>query len=361
MTKRISDLLLKKLAINKLDALLISSPCNISYLTSYSGFSTIEREAFLLITNGKQYILTDGRYTEEIKKIVSSFSLLEISSKFSLTDWLQKISKEQHLSAIGIEEDNLTVFEYKKISKCFKSIKHCSISELRIIKETTEIEHIQNACKIGDWAFVYILTKIKEGITEKELAFELEYYIKKQGAELSFPSIVAFGENSSVPHHQTSNTKLKKNEFVLLDFGVKIQNYCSDMTRTIVFGKPSTEQKKIHQTVLDAQQKAIDLLNSKSKPILASDIDKGARDYIIFHGYPAIPHSLGHGIGLEVHEAPRLSPKSKDILKNGMVFSIEPGIYTPNFGGVRIEDLVVLENNKVRLLTKSSKELIHLN
>ncbi|MDP2585725.1 MAG: M24 family metallopeptidase, partial [Candidatus Levybacteria bacterium] len=178
---------------------------------------------------------------------------------------------------------------------------------------------------------------------------------------------VGFGKNSAVPHHQATNNKLTNNEIVLLDFGVKLDNYCSDMTRTVFFGKASAEFKKMYETVLKAQSKAIEFLNTKylihntsKQKIIASDIDNIARKHIISSGYKTIPHSLGHGIGLEVHEKPSLSPKSKDILKKGMVFSIEPGIYIPNFGGVRIEDLVVLEKGKLRLLTHSPKNFIEL-
>jgi Xaa-Pro aminopeptidase len=225
------------------------------------------------------------------------------------------------------------------------------------------------------------LKKIKKGITEKELAYELEYLIKQKGADISFPPIVAFGANSSIPHHQTSDKRLKANSIVLLDFGAKLGSYCSDMTRTIFFGKANNKFKKMYKTVLDAQKKAIEKLSHlgggrlarrslgeagmdssevNSRGIKASVIDKIARDYIIKQGFPTIPHSLGHGIGIEVHEPPRLSPTSKVGLKPGMVFSIEPGIYMPGFGGIRIEDLVVLENKDPRLLTHSPKELIEI-
>jgi len=189
-----------------------------------------------------------------------------------------------------------------------------------------------------------------------------------KGAVVSFPPIVAFGKNSSIPHHQTGDSILgpesssgREGQIILLDFGVKYDDYCSDMTRTVFFGKPSKEQQKIYETVLSAQQKAVDYINKtlkSGKKIWASKVDIAARDYIISKGFPTIPHSLGHGIGLEVHEHPSLSPKSKEDLKSGMVFSIEPGIYIPNLGGVRIEDLFVLENQQLRALTGSSKALI---
>jgi len=200
------------------------------------------------------------------------------------------------------------------------------------------------------------------------LAYELEFFIRRHGADISFPPIVAYGADSAIPHHVPTNNKLTNNQIVLLDFGVKLNNYCSDMTRTVFFGSASAEHKRIYQTVLEAQKRAIDAFANKVPPLrrwnlaknLAKNIDKVARDYIISKNYKTIPHSLGHGIGLEVHEAPRLSPSSRDILKPGMVFTIEPGIYIPGFGGVRIEDVVALEKSGPRILTYSPKHIIEL-
>ena len=350
----------------KLNALLVTNVSNITYLTGYANFSKDEREAYLLITKNKQYVITDGRYAEAVLIHIPRFELIERTIKNSLKNIFKNLAKKHKIKKIGIEENNVTVNEHAFLKKYFESLKNFSLSNLRSIKEHGEIDAIEKACQLGDKAFEYILKKIKKGVTEKEIAFEIELFIKKLGAELSFPSIVAFGKNSSVPHHQTSDQRLTTNDqIVLLDFGVKLNNYCSDMTRTVFFGKPTSEQRKIYQTVLTAQQKAIEHLGrwrsndfgSSEVLLKAKDIDKTAHDYIIAKDYPTIPHNLGHGTGLEIHEAPRLSPKSKDILKPGMVFSIEPGIYIPGFGGVRIEDLVVLEPTGPRLLTKSPRDL----
>lgn len=367
-----------KLKEQNLDGLLISSVSNITYLTGYSNFSEIEREAFVIITKNESFIITDARYSEAVRKEVAHFKLIELSVKKPLAALFKDVIKNNHIKKLGFEEENLTVSEFKKFSftpeRC-KATKNI-VENLRTIKTLDEIGKIEKACKIGDKAFDHVLKKIKVGLTEKQLAFELELFIKKQGFELSFPSIVAFGPNSSIPHHQTSNAKLKKNSIVLLDFGVRFNNYCSDMSRTVFFGKASKEQKHMYEAVLKAQKKAFNCLNSlfiihnsKTKTVKARNIDKAARDYIVSQGYPTIPHSLGHGIGIEVHESPRLSPISKDELKPGMVFSIEPGIYIPGFGGIRIEDLVVLTQNgprfarearRARFLTRSPKHLIEL-
>lgn len=351
----------------KLDAILVSSIANITYLTGFSNFSRHEREAFLVITATKQYVITDARYSEAVQREIPDFELLEISSQKLLKAVFEDLSKEKHIKKFGIEENNITVTEQKLISKYFNTVANSSILKLRMIKNDSEIHAIQKACKLGDKTFDYILGKIKEGISEKELEFKIEFFMKKNHAEISFPPIVAFGANSSVPHHATSDQTLATNDIILLDFGVKLNNYCSDMTRTIFFGNPPDQFKKMYQTVLDAQQKAIELLTSHFSPFTSgektlkgSEVNNVARNHIIQHNYPSIPHSLGHGIGLEVHESPRLSPTSKDTLKREMVFSVEPGIYIPGFGGVRIEDLVALTDDHVKILTHSNKKLIAL-
>lgn len=366
------------------DAILFSSIPNIIYLTNYSGFSKEEREVYLFVTKNQQYILTDGRYTQAAKTLISDFKLIEISPKNSAEKILKKLKDKHKIKKLGIEENDLKVNEYKNLKKHHKNTCHYGdICTLRSVKDKDEISKIENACKIADKTFAYILKKIKTGVSEKEIAQEIEFFIKRQGADISFSPIVAYGINSALPHHQPGNKRLTINDkIVLLDFGAKLDNYCSDMTRTVFFGKPTNEQKNMYQTVFEAQRKAIEYIanhhndthhreNKKTaRNLKAKDVDKIARDYIISKGYPAIPHSLGHGVGLEIHESPRLSSSSKDILKEGMVFSIEPGIYLPaeasakvgisNFGGIRIEDLVVLEKSGPRLLTYSKKGLIEL-
>ena len=249
----------------------------------------------------------------------------------------------------------MTVSEYKKIKKHFSKTKHFKIN--RSIKTKDEVQKIKKACQIGGLAFGYILTKLKAGITEEEIANQLEDFINTKGAKFSFPPIIAFGKNSAIPHHQTSDKRLTINDkLILLDFGVKFENYCSDMTRTVFFGEATNKQKKMYEVVLRSQQKAVGFINShikSGKEIKAAQADKIARDYIISCGFPDIPHSLGHGIGLEVHEHPYLSLNSKEILKEGMVFSIEPGIYIPDFEGVRIEDLFLIEKNGLKQITNS--------
>lgn len=226
------------------------------------------------------------------------------------------------------------------------------------IKTSQEILKIKKACELGDKIYSQILKKIRIGVTEKEIKLEIIRLIWKSGARISFRPIVAFGKNAYEPHHVAKNTKLKKNHgFLKIDLGTKLNGYCSDMTRTVFIGSTSKRQKKIYRTVLEAQRKAMDFVKVGRK---AFDADKIARDYIIKSGFPQYPHTLGHGIGKRVHEGFRLGPKSKTIFKNGMVFTIEPGIYIKGYGGVRIEDVFYLNKGKLIQLTKSPKNLIEL-
>lgn len=369
MDSRLKDLR-KILKEETLDAVFISSLPNITYLTGYSGFSSQDRDAFLLITQKEQYIFTHGIYKEDVKQKVKNFTLIEMRRENPINTAIKNLVDEHNIKKLGFESFDLKVAEYDRLTKQLpkKLLKPVDlIEELRIYKSTDEIAALKKACKLGDKAFTYILTQLKNGITESELAARLEFYIKSQGADISFETIVAFEENAAHPHHVPTTKKLTNNSFVLFDFGVLYENYCSDMTRTVSFGKASEEKKRIYETVYNAQKKAIEFLNSQlsslssgNKKLKTSNIDKAAREYIISCGYPSIPHSLGHGIGLEVHEGPRLTPVSDEILEEGMVFSIEPGIYLHGNTGVRIEDLFAIENNSLIQLTTSPSNLLEL-
>lgn len=346
---------LKKI-LDSFDAILISTPSNITYLTGYSGFSEIERECFLIITNKIKILITDKRYSEAIKKQTGSFMIRDEGVYNFLKNEVKDLFKKININTLGIEETDLKVSEFKLLKKA-ANIKPVDLSKLRIIKEDHEIKNIKLACKIADQTFSEIIKKIKLGITEKEISNLIESFIKEKNADISFKPIVAFGKNSSVPHHQTGYSRLRNNQIILLDFGVKKNNYCSDMSRTIYFGKAPENFIKIHNTVLTAQKRAINKIIIGTK---ASEIDNSARKFILDAGFANIIHSVGHGIGIEVHETPFISPNSKDIILEGMVFSVEPGIYIPNYGGVRIEDLVLVRAGNAELISHSNREIIEL-
>lgn len=353
----------KKINSGEVDAVFVSTVAHITHLTAISNFSNIEREAYLFITKNTQYVFTDARYSEAVTSEVRDFRLLELNADSPVEKHLQKLAEEHRIENLGIEEGNLTVAEFKRIEKLFKKISGIKLNDLRTVKQSWEIARIENACRIGDKAFAYILKQIRPGASETEIAGKLEQFILRNGFPISFDTIAAFGKNSSVPHHHTGKTILQDNsaQFVLLDFGVRFENYCSDMTRTVFWKKASLQQQKIYRTVLEAQVSAAEFIDRNiDKEGNAAEAAKIANDYVISKGFPGIPHGLGHGVGLEVHEHPRLGLKSKDKLTEGMVFSIEPGIYIPGFGGVRIEDLFVIEGTRLRQITQASKELISL-
>lgn len=347
----------------KLDAVLVTAVPNIIYLTGYTGFSTEEREAFLLITPTEQFLLTDGRYMTAIKEQVGHFTLIEISSRYQFKKAFEQLVGKYSIKKLGIEENNLFVYEYKTILPFVKETMHVPVNQLRSKKSSVEIAEIEAACKIGDESIAAILPYIKPGVSERDVALRLENEMRSRGAEPSFRTIVAFDAHAAVPHHSTGYRRLGDRGVILIDSGVKVDNYCSDMTRTFFLGKVTDEQRKLYQTVYEAQAKAITYIKQQlenNKAVSAADADKAARDHIVKRGYPSFSHSLGHGIGLEVHESPTLSPVSKQILEEGMVFSIEPGIYLPGHSGVRIEDLFVIENNVLLQITQYPKHLIEL-
>jgi len=350
----------------KLDAIFISSLPNIIYLTNFSDFTTFERDGFVLITKKNQYIFTHGIYKEAVETQVKNFILIDIKRENPINKSVKNIIEKENIQSLGFESFDLKVDEYerltKEIDKKILKTTHL-ISKLRIQKTTEEIKTIKKACLLGDKAFKFIITKLKPGISELDLAAEFEYFVKSHGATLSFDSIVAFGSHASKPHHVPTNTKLKINQFVLFDCGIKLNNYCSDMTRTVFFGNATKNQKKAYQTVLIAQQKAIQQCNNfifKHMDVPAKELDRIAREYLTSQNFPDMPHSLGHGIGLEVHEAPRLTPLSQEKLASGNVFSIEPGIYIPGKFGIRIEDLFAIENGKLFQLTKAPSKFMQV-
>ena len=340
----------KTLIREKLDAYLVSSTANIFYLTGADVFSEIEREAYILVTKRSTYLFTDMRYLEGLRgKLPNGLRLTNTSDFF-------KTIKRTKAKDIGFEK-NLTYAEFARFKKETNvKLKLASplVEDLRLIKSETEIALLRSAARLTNMTYIFIVPKIIIGVTELEIADLMVQFIKANGGALAFDTIVAFGENSAIPHHKTSGKKLaKKDEFILLDFGAKYKNYSSDMTRTILRNSPSRRAKLLYEAVYQAQSVAANKIEAGELEL--AKITHAANSILTGKKFPEIPHGLGHGIGIEVHEGPVLSPKSKTSLESNMVFTIEPGIYIPGFGGVRIEDDFLFSKGKLEQLTMSPK------
>lgn len=340
---------------------LITNPDNIFYLTGFPLHKDAPgREVFLLLTKKGNLFITDGRLTEFAKQVVpKKFTVVERNYKSSVIEIIKSFLYKNKFKTLEYEKADLTVLELEKLTKDLKKIKLIgskeAIEKLRLIKNKKEIEAIKKAAEITDKTFSFILPCLKAGVTETEIVWKIKTIFHSFSATAAFKPIVASGAGSSIPHYLSTSKKLKNNELVLLDFGAKYQGYCSDMTRIVFLGKADSKTRNIYNTVLTAQEKAL-----KLKTRSAKKIDKMARDTIIKAGFPSIPHGVGHGVGISIHEDPRLNPKSEDRLKTGMVFTIEPGIYIKGWGGIRIEDLVVYEEKGIEVLSKTNKKLIEL-
>ncbi|AQX74485.1 aminopeptidase [Dehalococcoides mccartyi] len=349
-------LLRKLMAENELDGLLVSKPENQYYLSGFSG-----GEGHLFITPTQSFIAVDFRYYEQAENESPDYTLCKVINGRSL--WLPELLSSESIRRLGFESSFITFEQYSKLKNTLSEsglnvllVETADLAgKLRKIKSENEIDCIKQASAIGDAAFSALPSLLTPGMTERELAWELEKFMKSHGSQsMPFEVIAATGANSALPHAQTRPEAVADGQPLLMDYGAKFSWYASDMTRTVLPGKPNSQFKKIYDIVLAAQQKAIDQIHSG---MTGQEADAIAREVIEKAGYGAnFGHSLGHGVGLEVHEEPHLSPRSTDILENGMVFSIEPGIYLPGWGGIRIEDTCMLKNGKIELLSKSDKQ-----
>ena len=338
------------LHLHKLDALLITKEANVSYLSGFKG------EGQLLITPVKKILIVDFRFKEQADKFKKAFQVCSRMSFSSLEESVFSLVKQFKLKRVGFEAASLSYALYHKLKKLLGRVSLVPttqiVEHLRAIKSAHEIKLLRKtaACAVRSYAFARrILTP---GIKEVELAREVQYFMRKAGAQdCAFEIIVASGKMSSMPHALVSHKTIKKNEAVLIDLGCRMAGYNSDLTRVVFLGKMRGKIKRIYEIVLRAQQLAIKTVRAGVK---ISQVDKAARQHIAKEGLGAFfGHALGHGIGREVHEYPSISPNSKGILREGMVFTIEPGIYIPGVGGVRVEDMVLVTKNGCKILTKT--------
>lgn len=344
-----------KLDHESIDGLLITNPYNLRYITNFTGSSGVA-----IVTKDKALFITDFRYTEQATKQSPEFTVIEFRS--SIQDEVRKQVEKLGIQSLGFEKNDLSFAvwdQYKQAIKADFIPTAGIIEDLRMIKTADELAIIREAADIADLAFKHIIEFIAPGKTEIEVANELEFFMRKCGAtSSSFDIIVASGVRSALPHGVATDKVIEKGDFVTLDYGALHKGYISDITRTVAVGEPSDQLKEIYQIVLDAQLKACEQLKSGMTGIEA---DALARDYIVEKGYgDYFGHSLGHGIGLEVHESPSVSFRSEVKLLPNMVVTIEPGIYLPGIGGVRIEDDVVVTESGNERLTHSTKELFIL-
>ncbi len=338
-----------------INAFLISSPYNIYYLTGFKTLSASEREAFVVCTTNKTFLFTDPRHDTDLNGNLLEVKL--ITHQKNLTKNLQEIVGSEKIETLGFEREDLKYEEFENLSRKlkvkFKGLKNV-IPKLREIKGKDEVENIKKACRLADECLKQIVPTVKVGVTEKEMSFRIEFYLKKKGCDISFLPIVAFDKNSAIPHYDTKEGDgvLKKTSVVLIDFGARVENYCSDITRMFFMRDVPTEIINLYNKLLKLQKETIRKLKDFKK---AREIDKFVRNALKREGLPNFPHSTGHGIGLEVHELPSISQKSKDEIREDQVFTVEPGVYFEGKYGLRIEDIVWVKNGTPTVLTAFPK------
>lgn len=338
----------------KLEGFLITNPNNIKYLSGFSGTGCM-----ILLTLKRQYLLVDSRYITQAKHCVMDFEIIPIQGGGTLYNLLIT----NGVKSMGFEMMHLTFDQYDFMNTHYQAVELIPIKHLmmsyRSVKRLDEIESIRTAGRIAEATFIEILNFIKKGHREMDVAFEIERQMRSRGAEnTSFRSIVASGVRSALPHGLASDKIIEDGEFLTLDYGCIYNGYCSDITRTIVVGKSTEKQRKLYDLVWQSQAKAIDAI----KPDLScGELDALSRSFLQSNGYGTyFTHGLGHGIGIEVHEFPRIIEDSEDILKAGMTIALEPGVYIEQYGGVRIEDMILVTVDGYERLTKAPEHLIEI-
>jgi Xaa-Pro aminopeptidase len=356
MSNSRTDFFRKTLEKKGLDAFLVSNFYNVLYLSGFKTLVDNEREAWLLVTKKDEYLFTDSRYfnnTHQIRLITPEKRLIK---------HLQEIVSEEKIKRLGVEGDDLKFSEFRTFKNNLKEVKIIPEERLlvkqREIKDSDEIANIRKACQITDRCLTEIIKEIKVGVNEKEIAFKIEFWLKKQGYGLAFDPIVAIDENSAVPHYDTAsgnNKRVNNSSTILIDCGARYKDYLGDITRMVFAGKPKVEIISAYNKLLSAQTKTIARLNSFKN---GQEADEFCRKQIADNKLSTYGHSTGHGVGLEVHEYPKISYISEDKLLPNQVFTIEPGVYLPGKWGMRIEDTVLITEKGVEVLTRFGKEFL---
>ena len=346
----------KSLEDNELDGILVSTPENRRYISGFTGSA-----GYLLVSEGDAVLATDFRYVEQAGRQAPDFRVERIAAAY---EWLPVLMSGMAVQRLGFEGHDLTVATHTALAKAIEDSDGSSghelvvvdgvVEKLRAFKDPEEMSLLTRAVEIADHALDRVAPTITAGVREMDIAWELEKSMREAGAEaISFDIIVGAGPNGALPHHRADETVIGDREPVVIDMGATYGGYCSDLTRTVIVGAPDDKFRKVYDTVLRAQLEA----EERVRPgMTGAETDAISREIITEAGYGNnFGHSLGHGVGLAVHESPGVGPKSEDPLENGMVFTIEPGIYLSGWGGVRIEDMVVLENGRARVLSRAHK------
>jgi Xaa-Pro aminopeptidase len=341
---------------NGLPALLVTQGHNIGWLSGFTGSS-----AYVVITPSKAIFATDSRYVEQAASQCHGFEIVKLES--SAPDEIAGLLAKLESTKIGFESGHLT----HKLHEVYRShlpshIEFVAVSDivenLRMVKDSEEIALTEAAVALADSTFEHILPYIKAGVVERDVMLEMEWFMRKHGADVAFDTIVASGPRSALPHGRAADRVLQSGDLITLDFGARLNGYCSDITRTVVLGEPTEEQKKVYTTVKSALEESIRAIKPGAG---GKEVDNVARDLIGAAGYgDYFGHGLGHSLGRAVHDGPGFSKRSEITLAEGMVLTVEPGIYVPGWGGVRIEHDVVVEQTGARILDQSSVEMISL-
>lgn len=346
-TKKRLALLKDELEKHGLDALLVTDEINVSYLSGFTG-----HDSMLLVTTRDDYFITDSRYVEDARNTIRGFRITLVEK--STFETLSSIIKKNRFKKLGFEAMHLSYGIALRLTRLAKPAQFAAtkglVESLRMIKDAGEIALIKDSIRLNKAVLNTVAKKVTPGQSELAIASMIEALYLRSGARAAFEPIVAAGKNASKPHATPTDTPIVNNSFVMIDMGARLAGYCSDLTRMIILGCASVRFKKIYAIVRIAQEKAIARIRPGAR---IDDIDRAARDHIRDAGYGKyFGHSLGHGIGLAVHEKPTISGLNEGIVKPGMVFTVEPAIYIPGFGGARIEDMVLVRNNGCEVLTQ---------
>ncbi len=351
---------LRELLTEDIPSLIVTAPANIHYLLDAPALFDPGFSGPLFVTTAQAWLLVDSRYTAQARSAGLAVEVVE----WRESPWksLQKILKEKAVKRCGFESTHVTMAQYHQVKKSLEVELAAApglVEGLRQIKEPVEIDALAKAARLGDEVFLKVVETLKPGRTERDVAADIDYWLRRAGADASsFETIVASGSNSAYPHARAGERRLSAGDFVKLDFGGVFDGYHADMTRTVVLGQASPEQQELYNEVAEGQARA---LAGLAPGVTGRDADALARGYFESIGKGAyFGHNLGHGVGLEVHELPTLGTKSETVLEAGMVFTVEPGLYLPDFGGVRIEDMVVMCEHGIQVLTESTKELLEI-